>query len=98
MIIKVSKYFNMFIDNKGFCTYTGIMVSGTRSLPVILVVHTGEKSKKIGTMPPDQIKYYSEKFHVVFIGIAGTPFCDTLKAKEFNPIKKLEECQPSGDL
>ena len=60
------------------------MVSGSRGLPVMLVVQTGDKSKQIGTMPPDQIKYYSEKFHVVLIGKAGTPFCDTLRAKEFN--------------
>ena len=73
------------------------MVSGSRGLPVMLVVQTGDKSKQIGTMPPDQIKYCAEKFHVAFIGKPGTPFCDTLRAEEFNPMKNLEEYQPSAE-
>jgi len=73
------------------------MVSGSRGLPVMLVVQTAEKSRQIGTMPPDQIKYCSEKFHVALISKAGTPFCDTLRAEKFNPMKNLEEYQPSAE-
>jgi hypothetical protein len=73
------------------------MVSGSRGLPIMLVVQTGEKSKKLGTVPPDQIKYCSEKFHVALIGKAGTPFCDTLRAEAFNPIENLEEYHPSEE-
>jgi hypothetical protein len=73
------------------------MVSGSRGLPIMLVVQTGEKSRQIGTVPPDQIKYCSEKFHVALISKAGTPFCDTLRAEEFNPMKNLEEYQPSAE-
>jgi len=73
------------------------MVSGSRGLPIMLVVQTGEKSKQIGTMPPDQLKFCSEKFHVALISKAGTPFCDTLRADEFNPMKNLEAYQPSAE-
>jgi len=73
------------------------MISGCRGLPIMLVVQTGDKSRQIGTVPPDQITYCSEKFHVALIGKAGTPFCDTLRAEEFNPMKNLEEYQPSAE-
>lgn len=73
------------------------IVSGTRGLPIMLVVHSGEKSIQLGTMPPDQIKYFSEKFHVAIMGKAGTPFCDTMKAEEINPMKNLEDYMPSEE-
>jgi len=73
------------------------MVSGCRGLPIMLVVQTGEKSRQIGTVPPDQIMYCVEKYHVALISKAGTPFCDTLRAVEFNPMKNLEEYQPSAE-
>jgi hypothetical protein len=73
------------------------MVSGCRGLPIMLVVQTGEKSIQLGTVPPDQIKYCSEKFHVALISKAGTPFCDTLSTEEISPIKNLEEYQPSAE-
>jgi hypothetical protein len=73
------------------------MVSGGRGLPVMLVVQTGEKSRQIGTVPPDQIKYCSSKYHVAFISKPGTPFCDTLEAEKFNPMKNLEAYRPSPE-
>jgi len=73
------------------------MVSGSRGLPIMLVVQTKDKSRQIGTVPPDQIKYCAEKYHVAFISKAGTPFCDTLRAEVFNPMKNLEEYQPSAE-
>lgn len=73
------------------------MASETRGLPVMLVVISGEGSLQIGTIPPDQIQYCSEKCHVAFIGKAGTPFCDTLYSQEINPIRNLEEYQPSAE-
>ncbi|HUX95464.1 MAG TPA: hypothetical protein VMV47_07000 [Bacteroidales bacterium] len=73
------------------------MVSGSSGLPIMLVIQAGDKSIQIGTIPPDQITACSEKFHVAFIGKAGTPFCDTLRAEEFNPMKNLEEYRPSAE-
>jgi hypothetical protein len=73
------------------------MISGCRGLPIMLVVKTGEKSIQLGTVPPDQIKYCSEKFHVALISKAGTPFCDTLSTDEISPIKNLEEYRPSAE-
>jgi hypothetical protein len=73
------------------------IVSGTRGLPIMLVVQSGGKSIKLGTIPPDQIKYFSDQFHVALLGKAGTPFCDTLRAEEINPMKNLEEYQPSAE-
>ena len=71
------------------------MVSGTRGLPTMLVVHAGEQFVQLGTVPPDQISYFAGTFHVAFLGKAGTPFCDTLVADEINPMKNLEEYMPS---
>lgn len=73
------------------------MVSGTRGLPIMLVVRTKEKSTQLGTIPPDQISYFADKFHVVIMGKAGTPFCDTMTAEEINPIKNLEDYVPSKE-
>ena len=73
------------------------VVSGCRGLPVMLVVKSGEKSLKLGTVPPDQINNFSDKFHVSLISKAGTPFCDTLMAEEINPMKNFEDYQPSAE-
>ena len=73
------------------------IVSGTRGLPIMLVVQSGEESIQLGTVPPDQIEFFSEKYHVAIMGKAGTPFCDTMKAEEINPIKNLEEYMPSKE-
>ncbi|MBN2285190.1 MAG: hypothetical protein JXI43_01985 [Tissierellales bacterium] len=73
------------------------MVSGTRGLPIMLVVKSGETSIKLGTIPPDQITHFSEQYHVALISKAGTPFCDTLITEEINPMQNLEEYQPSAE-
>jgi hypothetical protein len=73
------------------------MVSGCRGLPVMLVVQTEKKSTKIGTIPPDQINFCAENYHVVFISKAGTPFCDTLFTQEISPMENLEEYHPSEE-
>jgi hypothetical protein len=73
------------------------IVSGTRGLPIMLVVQTEEKSTQFGTIPPDQISYFSDMFHVAMMGKAGTPFCDTMEAEEINPIKNLEDYMPSKE-
>lgn len=63
----------------------------------MLVVQCGDKSLQLGTVPPDQIKYFSEQYHVAFISKAGTPFCDKVKVDEINPLKNLEDYQPSQE-
>lgn len=73
------------------------MVCGTRGLPIMLIVRTGEKSTQLGTIPPDQISYFADKFHVVIMGKAGTPFCDSMTADEINPIRNLEDYVPSKE-
>jgi hypothetical protein len=73
------------------------VVSGCAGLPVMLVVQYQEKFLQLGTVPPDQIKYFSDQYHVAFIGKAGTPFCDTMSVTEINPMKNLEEYNPSEE-
>lgn len=70
---------------------------GCSGIPITLVIKSEEKSVQIGTFPPDQIKSFSEKFHVVLIGQAGTPFCDTTEVDVFNPYKNLEEYKPNKE-
>lgn len=103
------KEFNIQDDKLGeirfYVTENGIdkdkpilfVVSGCNGLPVMLVVQCGEKSLQLGTVPPDQIKNFSNQFHVAFISKAGTPFCDTVNVEEINPMKNLEEYQPSKE-
>lgn len=73
------------------------IVSGTRGLPIMLVVKSGESSIELGTIPPDQIMYFSEHYHVALMSKAGTPFSDTLITEEINPMQNLEEYQPSAE-
>ncbi|MHC4146164.1 MAG: alpha/beta hydrolase family protein [Planctomycetota bacterium] len=63
----------------------------------MLVVKCGDKSVQLGTVPPDQIQYFREQYHVAFMGKAGTPFCDTVKVDEISPLKNLEDYQPSQE-
>jgi len=63
----------------------------------MLVVQCGDKSLQLGTVPPDQINCFSDDHHVAFIGKAGTPFCDTVQVDQLNPLKNLEEYQPSPE-
>ena len=72
-------------------------VSGVRGLPVMLVVSCGDQSMQLGSVPPDQIFNFADDFHVVFISKAGTPFSDTSFVDEINPMKNLEEYQPSEE-
>jgi hypothetical protein len=90
---------NFYVTEKGIDQEKPLvfMISGSRGLPIMLVVQTAEKSRQLGTVPPDQIKYCSEKFHVALISKAGTPFCDTLRTEKFNPLKNLEDYQPSSE-
>jgi esterase/lipase len=73
------------------------LFSGTSGLPTMLVVKSGEKSLQLGTVPPDQIHFFSDEFHVVFMSKAGTPFCDTVEVEEIDPMKNLEEYRPSEE-
>jgi len=73
------------------------MVSGVRGLPVMLVVSSGDRSIQLGTVPPDQIFTFADDYHVVFISKAGTPFCDTSIVDEINPLKNMEDYQPSEE-
>ena len=63
----------------------------------MILVHYGEKSLQLGTVPPDLIMRFSDRFHVAYIGKAGTPFCDTVKVEEVKPMEILENYQPSGE-
>jgi hypothetical protein len=73
------------------------MVSGTRGLPVMLVVKEGDRSIRLGTIPPDQIKAFSDQYHVAFLGKPGTPFCDTFEVDRINPMQNLEDYPPSDE-
>jgi esterase/lipase len=63
----------------------------------MLVIQHEDNYYQIGTVPPDQIGYFSNDFHVVFLSRAGTPFCDTTKVDNFNPQKNLEAYRPSEE-
>lgn len=90
---------NYYVTEKGIDQEKPLvfLISGCRGLPTMLVVQCGEKSMQLGTVPPDQIHYFSEQYHVAFVGKAGTPFCDTVKVDEINPLKNLEDYQPSQE-
>jgi hypothetical protein len=90
---------NFYVTEKGIDLEKPLLfvVSGCAGLPVMLVVQCQDKSLKLGTVPPDQIKYFSDQYHVAFIGKAGTPFCDTASVTEINPMKNLEEYMPSEE-
>jgi hypothetical protein len=90
---------NYYVTKKGIDQEKPLLfvVSGTRGLPTMLVVQSGDKSLQLGTIPPDQIQSFANQFHVAFIGKAGTPFCDTMMVEEINPYKNLEDYQPSAE-
>jgi esterase/lipase len=90
---------NFYVTEKGIDQDKPLLfvVSGCSGLPTMLVVQCGEKSIQLGTVPPDQIQGFSDQYHVAFIGKAGTPFCDTVKVDEINPMKNLEEYRPSEE-
>jgi len=71
------------------------MVSGVRGLPIMLVVQSGDQYIQLGTIPPDQIFYFADQYHVAFISKPGTPFCDTFKVEKINPLQNLEDYPPS---
>ena len=74
-----------------------LLYSGTSGLPTMLVVKCGEESLQLGTVPPDQLHFFSSEFHVAFMAKAGTPFVDTVEVEEINPMKNLEEYRPSDE-
>ena len=90
---------NYYVTEKGIDQEKPLLflISGCRGLPTMLVVQCGDKSLQLGTVPPDQINYFSDQYHVAFIGKAGTPFCDTVKVDEINPLKNLEDYKPSQE-
>lgn len=90
---------NYYVTEKGIDQNKPLlfMFSGTSGLPSVLVVKSGEKSLKLGTVPPDQLRSFSDEFHVVFMAKAGTPFCDTVEVAEIDPMKNLEEYRPSEE-
>ena len=90
---------NYYVTEKGIDQEKPLLflISGCRGLPTMLVVQCGEKSVQLGTVPPDHIHTFSDQYHVAFIGKAGTPFCNTVKVDEINPLKNLEDYQPSNE-
>lgn len=90
---------NFYVTEKGIDQDKPLLflVSGCSGLPVMLVVQCGDKSLQLGTVPPDQIKYFSDKFHITLLSKAGTPFCDTAFVDEINPMKNLEDYRPSDE-
>ncbi len=88
---------NYYITQKGIDQDKPVlfMVSGVRGLPVMLVVSSGDQSIQLGTIPPDQIFGFEDDYHVVFISKVGTPFSDTSFVDVINPMKNMEEYQPS---
>jgi hypothetical protein len=90
---------NFYVSEKGIDQDKPVLLlfSGTRGLPTMLVVESGDKSYQLGTVPPDLIFSFTDHFHVVFIGKVGTPFCDTMKTESFNPLQNLEDYQPSRE-
>ena len=88
---------NFYITENGIDQDKPVLfiISGSKGLPTLLVVRSGDKSIQLGTIPPDQINSFSDQFHVAFIGKPGTPFSDTLFTDEINPIQNLEDYQPS---
>jgi esterase/lipase len=90
---------NFYVTEKGIDREKPLLfvISGCRGLPTMLVVQCGDKSLRLGTVPPDQINHFSGEYHVAFMGKAGTPFCDTVKVDEINPLKNLEDYQPSQE-
>lgn len=90
---------NFYVSEKGIDEDKPILFlfSGTRGLPTMLVVETGDQSIQLGTVPPDLIFSLTDAFHVAFMGKIGTPFCDTMKAESINPLQNLEDYQPSHE-
>jgi pimeloyl-ACP methyl ester carboxylesterase len=90
---------NYYVTQKGIEQDKPVlfMVSGVRGLPVMLVISSGDQSTQLGSIPPDQIFSFADDYHVVFISKAGTPFSDTSVVDEINPMKNLEEYQPSEE-
>lgn len=73
------------------------MVIGCGGLPTMIVAQCGEESMKIGTMPPDWIKNFSDEYHVACVGRPGTPFCDTVTVEKINPLEILENYRPTEE-
>lgn len=73
------------------------LFSGTRGLPIMLVVQKGEQALQLGTIPPDIIFSFVNDYHVAFMGKPGTPFCDTMQVEEINPLQNFEDYQPSRE-
>jgi len=90
---------NYYVTRKGIDQDKPVLflVSGVRGLPVMLVIRSGDQSTQLGSIPPDQIFSFADDYHVAFISKAGTPFCDTSVVDEINPMKNLEEYQPSEE-
>jgi esterase/lipase len=90
---------NYYVTERGIDQEKPLLfvISGCRGLPTMLVVECGDKSVQFGTVPPDHIEYFCKDHHVAFIGKAGTPFCDKMKVDQINPLKNLEDYQPSQE-
>ena len=90
---------HFYVTEKGIDVAKPLMfiICGCRGLPTMLVVQSGEKSTQLGTVPPDQIHSFADLYHVAFIGKAGTPFCDTMKVEQINPLQNLEDYTPSEE-
>ena len=89
--------FSVYVSTEGISEEKPLlyMPTGCSGLPTMLNVNCGDKSTQFATFPPDQIKSFSKHFHVVFIGQAKTPFCDTVEVEEINPYKNLENYKPN---
>jgi pimeloyl-ACP methyl ester carboxylesterase len=90
---------NAYVTEEGIGQEKSILFlsSGTNGLPVMLVADDGETSVQLGTIHPDVLRAFEEAYHVVFIGKAGTPFCDTTRVEAINPMHNLENYRPSDE-
>ncbi|UCF04111.1 MAG: hypothetical protein JSV33_09145 [bacterium] len=70
---------------------------GSGGLPSMIYVKAGDSSTQLGVLPADFITRFSDRFHVAYMAMPGTPFCDTVTVDEINPIEILEGYKPSEE-
>ncbi|MFC1545028.1 hypothetical protein ACFL4X_02580 [Gemmatimonadota bacterium] len=73
------------------------VAQGSGGLPSMIHVQFGEKFLEFGALPADPISRLSDKFHVAYMGKAGTPFCDTIKVEKLKPMEIFENWQPTEE-
>ena len=60
---------NYYVTEKGIDEKKPLLFlfCGTSGLPTMLVVQSGGQSLQLGTVPPDQLRQFSDQFHVAFM-------------------------------